>query len=53
MLLNLAHSLGLFHIKTFALQDNVVGEGICHLVLELKEHFEELTSKNREVLLLE
>jgi hypothetical protein len=31
----------------------VVGEGICHLVFELKEHFEELASKDCEVFLLE
>lgn len=53
MLLNLTHSLGFFHVKAFALQDDVIGEGICHLVLELKEHFEELASKDCEVLLLE
>jgi hypothetical protein len=53
MLLNLTHSLCLFHVKAFALQDDVVGEGICHLVLELKEHFEELASKDCEVFLLE
>lgn len=35
MLFNLTHPLRLFHVKTLALQDDVIGEGICHLVLEL------------------
>ena len=53
MLLNLTHPLCLFHVKALALQDDVIREGICHLVLELQEHFEELTSEDCEVFLLQ
>ena len=37
MLLNLSHPLSLLHIQSFALEDNLLGELVGHLVLELEE----------------
>lgn len=37
MLLNLSHPLSLFHVQSFALKDNLLGELVGHLVLELEE----------------
>lgn len=53
MLLNLSHSLSLLHVQSFTLENDLLGELVGHLVLELEEYLKKLTTENGEVLLLQ
>ena len=53
MFLDLSHSLCLLHVQSFTLEDDLLGELVGHLVLELEEDLEELATEDSEVLLLQ
>jgi hypothetical protein len=51
VLFNLAHTLCLLHVQGLALQDNLLTEGVGHLILELEEYLEELATEDGKILL--
>jgi hypothetical protein len=53
MLLNLSHPLSLLHVQSFTLENNLLGELVGHLVLELEEDLKKLATEDGEVLLLQ
>ena len=53
MLLDLSHSLSLLHVQSFALENDLLGKLVGHLVLELEEDLEKLATEDGEILLLQ